>query len=108
MILELTKNEYNWLREFLNNYLYLLETHVLNGTKIPDDVKESFEYITDIRTEKTEMYTISMWNHTASFLLDLLESNTCACPGCSYASVKRRNNICTKIYNAFDFAYMEE
>ena len=108
MLLELTKNEYEWLREFLNNYLYLLDTHVLNGTKISDDIKNSLIHMTGKQPEKSGIYVISLWNHTARFLLDLLESNVCACPGCSYSSVKRRNNICTKIYNAFDFEYMEE
>jgi hypothetical protein len=93
MIVEMYKGDFVWLKEFLDNYLCMVKSHVLNGEKISDKRKENLINIVETAREKSGVFLVNIDRNDTTFLIDLLDFNTCACPGCSLAGVKHRKNI---------------
>jgi hypothetical protein len=97
MILELERAELKWFIKLLNNYSILMKSHVLNGTRLEDNLRNKIEEIILMSTEKLNIIPLNL--DQAVFFIDVLEENFCSCPGCSLASVKHRKTIICKLYN---------
>lgn len=100
MLIELNKTDFEWLRDFLNNYVYLMKSHVYSGSPIPDQTKERMYEIIAMEPIKSGTYFIGMNDKEAEFFLELLDKCMCACPGCTVSNVKHRKNISNIILRA--------
>lgn len=98
MILELTRVEQEWFTEFLVNYRLLMRSHVLNGTRLDDDVKSKIDEIIETKPEKSGLYLLPMKFEHVEFFVNLVDENTCACPGCSLGNFKKRMMVRSKLY----------
>ena len=88
MIIELDTTEFSWLSEFLCNYLYTDP-----GRTLPEKQKERMASIINTTKEKSNFYLVDLDDVDLSMMSDLLEYNTCCCPGCNTKSVKCRKSI---------------
>ena len=95
MLIELGKSDYNWFKEFLCKHQMLMKSRISNGTKITDEVKNNLKEITSMESLKSGIYRIPI--EDPNYILELLQCNTMACPGCSVASVKHRTAISLKL-----------
>lgn len=98
MLLELTKSDHKWFSEFLNNYMTLLDSHVLNGTKVEDSIKDEMFDIMEYKPEKKGFTIIPIKQDEAIFFITLLEECVMACPGCTLSSLKHRKSVLNKMY----------
>lgn len=102
MILELNKSDYKWFQSFLENYVYLTKTHVLNGNHVGENITEKITEILVMKPQKDGTFYVSLLHDEVEFFLVLLEENMCCCPGCNISSVKHRKNIANKLYKMID------
>lgn len=98
MILELSKSDQRWFSIFLENYSYMIKTHVLNGTRLDEEIKEKISEIINYTPEKSGYTLIPITQEEAMFFINLLEENTCACPACNLSSLKHRKSVTNKMY----------
>lgn len=97
MYVELTKGEYVWFCKFLNKFLELKKTHVLNGMKVPDSIMKHVDDIISMEQIKGGSFLIKTNEKEAMFYAVLLEDCMFCCPGCSVSSVKHRSSIISKM-----------
>lgn len=102
MIIEISKSDHAWFRDFLTNYMYLMNTHVLNGTKMGDSVKENITEIISLAPKKGESYLVPIEDEHLEFFIEILEECTCACPNCCLSSVRHRQNIKNKLWRLME------
>ena len=100
MLIEINKTDFEWFRTFLNNYVYLMKSHVYNGSPIPDKTKERMYEIIALEPIKSGTYFVGIDDKEAEFFLELLDGCMSACPGCTISNVKHRKNIANIILRA--------
>lgn len=98
MLLELTKSDHKWFSEFLDNYMTLLDSHVLNGTRIDDKIKNEMFVVIEYKPEKKGFTMIPIDQDAVIFFISLLEECVMACPGCTLSSLKHRKSVLNKMY----------
>jgi hypothetical protein len=98
MILELTKAEYKWFREFMQNYYILMKSHVLSGNGAGDDIKRKIEDILTMKPESSGLYLVPLSYAQVEHFIGEVDENTCACPGCTLGNVKKRMSVRNKLY----------
>jgi hypothetical protein len=106
MLIELSKSDFNWFKEFLCNQQILMKSHIANGSKISDEVKNNLKEITSLECPKSGIYRVPIKD--PHYILELLQCNTMACPGCSVSSVKHRTAISLKVIRLIEEEESEE
>lgn len=103
MIVEMYKGDFEWFKEFLENYLYMMKSHVMNGDKISDKRRNNIVNMVGTNKEKSGVYLVNVDRADVSFLIELLEYNMCCCPGCTLQSVKHRKNIANMLMHLIHY-----
>ena len=101
-MIELSKSDYIWFSKFLNEYLRLKKTHVLNGIKVSDSTLKNMYDMTQITPIKGGVHRVPIDNNDAQFLVELLEDCVMCCPGCSLTSLRYRKSVSNKILRLID------
>lgn len=97
MIVELSKSEHVWFSKFLNKFITLRKSHVLNGMKVSDKIMTKLDEIVSIEVVKGAEILIQLDEEEGMFLIGLLEDCMMCCPGCSVSSVKHRSSLISKL-----------
>ena len=93
----MSKSEYTWFCKFLNKFLELKKSHVLNGMKVSDAIMDHIEDTISKDQIKSGTFLIKMNETEALFYAVLLEECMFCCPGCTVSSVKHRASIISKM-----------